>query len=76
MVFFTTAIFVRALGVYHDTGIAFCAIEFDCGCGAGVINICKKLAENVTLLVLSVVVVVSRFRGFAIDTLPAPALAE
>jgi len=76
MVFFTTAIFVRALGVYHDTGIAFCAIKFDCGCGAGVINICKKLAENVSLTVLSTVVLVSRSRRFAIDSLPVRAVSE
>lgn len=71
MVAFTTAIFLRAMGVFNDGGIAFCGIEFDCGCGSGVINICKKLIINLSLIGLSIIVVVSRSRRFAIESLPA-----
>lgn len=70
LAFFTTAIFLRAVGVYNEGGIAFCGIEFDCGCGAGVINICRKLAENLSLLGLCVIALLSRSRKLAVDALP------
>ena len=42
---FTTVVFTRAqdLRVWN---VGLCAIRFDCGCGAGDILICRKLAEN------------------------------
>ncbi len=67
---FTPAIFARAVGVYNAGGIAFCAIEFDCGCGTGAINICKKLGENSSLILLSLVAVLSQSRKFAVDKSP------
>jgi len=71
MLFFTTAILVRALGVYGEGNIAFCGIEFDCGCGSGVINICRKLLTNLSLTGLTVIVLLSRSRRLAIESLPA-----
>src|SRR6266568_7775071 len=40
---FTVVVFLRAMAVYHTDGGAFCAIKFDCGCGAGEVIICRKL---------------------------------
>jgi uncharacterized membrane protein YphA (DoxX/SURF4 family) len=69
MTFFTTAIFIRALGVYGGSDTAFCAIEFDCGCGSGVINICLKLITNLGLAALTAVVLLSRSRRFSLESL-------
>jgi len=63
---FTAMVLVRTLGIYSGGGIAFCDIEFDCGCGAGVVNICRKLPENTIYLLLSVVVLLSRSRRFCL----------
>jgi uncharacterized membrane protein YphA (DoxX/SURF4 family) len=46
---FTILILQRALGIQHARGIPFCAIKFDCGCGAGEVLICRKLLENTLL---------------------------
>jgi uncharacterized membrane protein YphA (DoxX/SURF4 family) len=46
---FTILILQRALGIQHERGIPFCAIKFDCGCGAGEVLICRKLLENALL---------------------------
>jgi uncharacterized membrane protein YphA (DoxX/SURF4 family) len=59
---FTGIILNRALSVYHQGDLAFCAIKFDCGCGAGVVPICGKLLENGFLVLLSSVLVVFRSR--------------
>lgn len=59
---FTSAVFIRAVGVYQREDIGFCQIQFDCGCGAGVIVICKKLLINLGLIALSMVVLVSKAR--------------
>ena len=50
LVGFTVALILRAVGIHHETGIAMCAIEFDCGCGGGPVPFCRKLVENVVLL--------------------------
>jgi uncharacterized membrane protein YphA (DoxX/SURF4 family) len=47
---FSVLVFLRALDIYQAGGLAFCAIKFDCGCGAGEVFICRKLAENVVLM--------------------------
>jgi uncharacterized membrane protein YphA (DoxX/SURF4 family) len=72
LVVFTAAIAARAIGVYHAGGIAFCDIQFDCGCGAGVVYICTKLPENVALSLLAIVVLLSRSRRFCLrgDLIP------
>lgn len=49
LVGFTAAIVERALGLQGATGLPFCAVAFDCGCGAGEVLVCRKLAENTVL---------------------------
>ena len=50
---FTVVVLLRALEIHDAGGLPFCAIKFDCGCGAGEVFICRKLAENVLLTALS-----------------------
>ena len=50
---FTVAVLLRALAMQEAGGLPFCAIKFDCGCGAGEVLICRKLVENVLLIALS-----------------------
>ena len=57
---FTLIVLNRALAIQHAKAIAFCAIRFDCGCGAGEVVICHKLVENGLLLLLSVLLVCFR----------------
>ncbi len=59
---FTTAIALRASALAHEGSLALCAVAFDCGCGAGVVNACRKLAENTGLLLLCLVALASRSR--------------
>jgi uncharacterized membrane protein YphA (DoxX/SURF4 family) len=54
---FTTMVLIRALHVQEATHLAFCAIKFDCGCGAGEVFICRKLAENVLLTGISIALI-------------------
>lgn len=56
---FTGAVYLRAKGIEAGSGQAFCDIAFDCGCGSGVERICRKLAENVTLILASTFVLFS-----------------
>ncbi len=50
---FTMLVFRRALILQAALAIPFCAVKFDCGCGAGVEFICRKLLENFLLILLS-----------------------
>lgn len=50
---FTFVVFRRALAISDLQHIAFCAVRFDCGCGGGEVLICRKVLENVLLMVLS-----------------------
>ena len=50
---FTLLILRRALAIHSAQHIAFCAIKFDCGCGAGEVLICRKLVENAFLTALA-----------------------
>ncbi|HEX5011638.1 MAG TPA: DoxX family protein [Planctomycetota bacterium] len=59
---FTTAIAARASAVAHEKSLALCAVAFDCGCGAGVQNACRKLAENTGLILLCLLALASRSR--------------
>jgi uncharacterized membrane protein YphA (DoxX/SURF4 family) len=63
---FTGAVVLRALGIYQSESIAFCAIQFDCGCGSGPQYICKKLLENTGLALLAALALVSRSRRFCL----------
>ena len=50
---FTLLVLRRALVLHATQGTPFCAIKFDCGCGAGEVVICTKLLENCALTFLS-----------------------
>ncbi|NLX13450.1 MAG: DoxX family membrane protein [Phycisphaerales bacterium] len=73
MTFFTVMVTVRALNIYQADDIAFCAIKFDCGCGAGEVFICRKLPENFVLWLLALHVLLSRARRWCLkkELLPA-----
>ncbi len=50
---FTGMILWRALQVHSAGNIAFCEIQFDCGCGTGEVVVCHKLIQNVILSLAS-----------------------
>ena len=50
---FTLVVWKRALVLQEAGHLPFCAVRFDCGCGAGVVAICHKLLENAALMALS-----------------------
>jgi len=50
---FTWVVLHRALLLQSAQSIPFCAVKFDCGCGGGAEFICRKLAENCLLILLS-----------------------
>jgi hypothetical protein len=43
---FSLIVLQRALAIQTAQAIPFCAIRFDCGCGAGEVIVCHKLLEN------------------------------
>jgi uncharacterized membrane protein YphA (DoxX/SURF4 family) len=47
---FTLVVLKRALAIAETQKLAFCAVKFDCGCGAGEVFICNKLVENGLLI--------------------------
>ena len=51
---FTALVFRRALAIQSALAIPFCAVKFDCGCGAGEVFICRKLLENFLFILFSV----------------------
>jgi uncharacterized membrane protein YphA (DoxX/SURF4 family) len=53
LVAFTLLVLRRALVLHGSGSLSFCAIKFDCGCGAGEVFICRKLAENSFLALVS-----------------------
>lgn len=61
---FTPAILLRALAIHSAEGTPFFEIEFDCGCGAGVVVTWKKLLENTGLFLLALVPLLSGSRRF------------
>ena len=63
---FTAVVFHRALGVQAAQAIPFCAVKFDCGCGAGTEFICRKLLENFLLILLSVWLLAGRGRQLSL----------
>ena len=50
---FSAIVLLRAVAIHRSGGMPFCAIKFDCGCGAGEVYICRKLLENVGLLLFA-----------------------
>lgn len=78
---FTIVVALRAWNIHVTEGIPYCAIEFDCGCGAGVEWICGKIPKNIGLTLLSAVVLFSKSRKLCVrgDLFRAdatPALAD
>lgn len=63
---FTLAVLKRALDMAASSGMPFCAVKFDCGCGAGEVYICHKLVENSTLLLLAAWLLTGRGRQFCL----------
>ncbi len=63
---FTAAVWHRALVLQGAQGIPFCAIKFDCGCGAGEEFICRKLLQNAGLIVLALWLLAGRGRLLAL----------
>jgi uncharacterized membrane protein YphA (DoxX/SURF4 family) len=63
---FTVAVALRAIAIHDAQGGSFCAIAFDCGCGTGVEQVCRKLPENVVMIVLALLVVASKAARFAL----------
>ena len=59
---FTFIVLRRALALAAATGKPFCAVKFDCGCGAGEVFICHKLVENTVLFLLAVWLLTGRGR--------------
>ena len=59
---FTVAIAARASALADEESLALCAVAFDCGCGSGVQNACRKLSENVGLILLCLLALASRSR--------------
>lgn len=49
---FTVAVWQRALTMEAAKAIVFCAVKFDCGCGNGEVFICRKIPENIGLILL------------------------
>jgi uncharacterized membrane protein YphA (DoxX/SURF4 family) len=49
---FTVLVWRHALLLHAAGSLPFCAISFDCGCGAGKVFICYKLVENAGLILL------------------------
>ena len=63
---FTLLVLHRALLLQAAQAIPFCAVKFDCGCGAGAEFICRKLLENFLLLLLSVWLLAGRGRQLSL----------
>jgi uncharacterized membrane protein YphA (DoxX/SURF4 family) len=63
---FTLLVLHRALLLQAAQNIPFCAVKFDCGCGIGEEFICRKLLENLLLLLLSIWLLAGRGRHFSL----------
>ncbi len=63
---FTLVVLKRALAIAAVSGLPFCAVKFDCGCGAGEVFICHKLVENTVLLLLTGWLLTGRGRQFCL----------
>lgn len=70
---FIVAIGSRAGGIAAEQSISFCSVAFDCGCGSGVQNACRKLLENSGLTLLAIAALLSRSHRWCLrrDLVPA-----
>jgi uncharacterized membrane protein YphA (DoxX/SURF4 family) len=63
---FSITVLIRAMAIQAAKAIPFCAVRFDCGCGAGEVIICHKLLENACLILLSTLLLVGRDYGWCL----------
>ncbi len=63
---FTGAIFHRALALQSALSIPFCMVKFDCGCGTGEVFVCRKLLENLILILLAGWLLAGSGRNFCV----------
>ncbi len=63
LVSFTVLVWRHALGLQAVSGMPFCDIRFDCGCGTGEVQVCGKLGENLVLIVATLWVLLHSFRA-------------
>jgi uncharacterized membrane protein YphA (DoxX/SURF4 family) len=63
---FTLVVLEQALRLAAEKSIPFCAVKFDCGCGAGEVFICHKLVENTVLFLLSAWLLAGRGRPLSL----------
>jgi len=63
---FTWAVWQRGLALGAARSIPFCAVKFDCGCGNGEVFICRKIPENVGLILLCGWLVAGKGRRFCV----------
>jgi len=64
---FTIGVLSRAMAIQAANPIPFCAIRFDCGCGAGEVIVCHKLLENSFLILLSLLLLIGRGRRWCLQ---------
>ena len=64
---FTIGVLSRAMAIQAAKTITFCAIRFDCGCGAGEVIVCHKLLENSFLILLSLLLLIGRGRRWCLQ---------
>ncbi len=63
---FYPPLIMRSLAIMQETGLPYCSVSFDCGCGTGPVYICNKLAENTLLLFLALFTLWSRSDGLSV----------
>lgn len=56
---FTGLVVWRGVVLAREGGVPLCRVSFDCGCGTGVVNVCRKGLENAFLLLASFYVLFS-----------------
>ncbi|HNO79950.1 MAG TPA: DoxX family protein [Phycisphaerae bacterium] len=67
---FTIVIAIRAIGMYNTGEFkSFCDVKFDCGCGGGLIGMCRKLPENFGLWLACWIPFLSTSRRFCLASL-------
>jgi len=69
LVVFTVAVYNHGSMLQVAEGIPFCSVEFDCGCGTGVVKVCRKLAENSLLTLGALLGLVFASPALAVDRL-------
>jgi len=52
MVLFTGLILWRMHSIHTLENIPHCSVTFDCGCGNGIINACRKIVSNIFILIM------------------------